>query len=82
MRSGLYGPLHGSGRLGNSATLHSHAIAPAQFVGPGNAAHFLIRAAKPSHTAGTLCEIAQKLFNNLNKDNVLEKTYINVSFIE
>jgi hypothetical protein len=35
-------------------TLHSHAVAPAQFVGPENAAHFLIRAAKPSPTAGTL----------------------------
>jgi hypothetical protein len=46
--------------LGHSATLHSHAIASAQFVGPGNAAHFLIRAAKPSHTAGTLYAIAPK----------------------
>ena len=26
--------------LGHSATLHSHAIAPAQFVGHGNATHF------------------------------------------
>jgi hypothetical protein len=44
--------------LGHSAALHSHAIVPAQFVGPGNAMHFLIRAAKPSHTAGTLCAMA------------------------
>jgi hypothetical protein len=44
-------------RLGHSASLHSYAIAPAQFVGPGNVAHFPIRAVKPSHTAGTLCEI-------------------------
>jgi hypothetical protein len=49
-------------RLGHSATLHSHAIAPAQFVGPGNAAHFLIRADKPSHTTGTLCDIFLKFF--------------------
>jgi hypothetical protein len=35
-------------RLGHFASLHSHAVAPAQFAGPGNAAHFLIRAAKPS----------------------------------
>jgi hypothetical protein len=48
--------------LGHSATLHSHAIAPAQFVGPGNATHFLIRAAKPSHTAGTLCAIWSEFF--------------------
>ena len=33
---------------------HSHATLHPQFVGPGNAAHFLIRAAKPSHIAGTL----------------------------
>jgi hypothetical protein len=50
-------------RLGHSATLHSHAIAPAQFVGLGNAAHFLIRAAKPSHTAGTLYDIKTGLFS-------------------
>jgi hypothetical protein len=37
--------------LGHFATLHSHAITLAQFVGHGNAAHFPIRAAKPSHTA-------------------------------
>jgi hypothetical protein len=37
--------------LGHSATLHSYAKTPPQFVGPGNAAHFFIRAAKPSHTA-------------------------------
>jgi hypothetical protein len=48
--------------LGHSATLHSHAIAPAQFVGPGNAAHFFIRAAKPSHTAGTLCAMVPKIY--------------------
>jgi hypothetical protein len=57
--------------LGHSAALHSHAIAPAQFVGPGNAAHFPIRAAKPSHTAGTLCairpKIAKKMKNNQNQ---------------
>jgi hypothetical protein len=29
-----------------------------QFAGPGNVAHFLIRAAKPSHTVGTLCDKA------------------------
>jgi hypothetical protein len=44
--------------------LHSHAIAPAQFVGPGNAPHFLIRAAKPSHTAGTLCDIKSEIYGN------------------
>jgi hypothetical protein len=58
----------GSVWLGHSApqrswgTLHSHAVALAQFVGPGNATHFLIRAAKPSRTARTLCEIAAKKF--------------------
>ena len=43
--------------LGHSATLHSHAIAPAQFVGPAKPTVLPIRAAKPSHTAGTLCEM-------------------------
>jgi hypothetical protein len=37
--------------LGHSAALHSHAKPPPQFVGPGNAAHFLIRAAKPFNAA-------------------------------
>jgi hypothetical protein len=54
--------------LGHSATLHSHAKPPPQFVGPGNATHFLIRAAKPSYTAGTLCAIWLNLFeNNIKK---------------
>jgi hypothetical protein len=44
-------------RLGHSATLHSHANLHPQFIGPGNATHFSIRAAKPSQTAGTLGEI-------------------------
>jgi hypothetical protein len=50
---------------GQSATLHSHATFHPQFVGPGNAAHFLIRAAKPSHTTGTLCEIYLEFFGIL-----------------
>jgi hypothetical protein len=50
--------------LGHSASLHSHAKPPAQFVGPGNAAHFLIRAAKPLHTAGTLCAIKSEIYGN------------------
>jgi hypothetical protein len=49
--------LRGYGWLGHSATLHSRAKPPPHFVGPGNAAHFLVRAAKPSYTAGTLCAI-------------------------
>jgi hypothetical protein len=53
--------------LGHSASLHSHAIAPAQFVGPGNATHFRIRAAKPSHTAGTLGEIIFEILVNIKK---------------
>jgi hypothetical protein len=53
--------------LGHSAALHSHAIAPAQFVGPGNAAHFLIWAAKPSHTAGTLCAMGARVCVNIWK---------------
>jgi hypothetical protein len=40
---------------------HSRAIAPAQFVSPGNTAPFLIQAAKPSYTAGTLCEIPPQI---------------------
>jgi hypothetical protein len=44
--------------LSHSVALHSHAIAPAQFVGPGNATHFLIRSAKTSYTAGTLIKIS------------------------
>jgi hypothetical protein len=48
--------------LGHSATLHSHAIAPAQFGGPAFATQTLIWAAKPSHTAGTLCAIGAKFF--------------------
>jgi hypothetical protein len=47
--------------LGHSASLHSHAVAPAQFVGPANATHLLIRAAKPSHTAGTLYDMGAKI---------------------
>jgi hypothetical protein len=34
------------------------------FFGPGNTTHFLIRAAKTSQTAGTLCEI--KIWKWLN----------------
>jgi hypothetical protein len=48
--------------LGHSAPLHSHAIAPAQFAGPAFAVQTLIRAAKPSHTARTLCEIPPSIF--------------------
>ena len=47
--------------LGHSASLHSHAIAPAQFVGPGLATQALIRAVKPSHTAGTLYDMGAKM---------------------
>jgi hypothetical protein len=50
-------------RLGHSAALHSHAVAPAQFVGPVFAMQTLIRAAKTSHTAGTLCVIFAKKFS-------------------
>jgi hypothetical protein len=64
--TGLYmlrRPLGGSGYgLPRSvATLHSHGKPPPQFVGPKNATHFSIRAAKPSYTAGTLCAIASEL---------------------
>jgi hypothetical protein len=37
-------------------------FAPAQFVGPENAPHFLIRAAKPSHTARRYAKCRQKLY--------------------
>jgi hypothetical protein len=37
------------------ASLHSRAITPAQFVSPAKPAVLLIRAAKPAHTAGTIC---------------------------
>jgi hypothetical protein len=47
-------------RLGHYATLHFHAVVSAQFVRPANAAHLLIRASKPSHTAGTLGDIGLK----------------------
>jgi hypothetical protein len=40
-------------------SLRSHGSLHPQFVGPGNAAHFPIRAAKPSHTTGTLCDMGQ-----------------------
>jgi hypothetical protein len=56
----------GSVRLGHCATLHSHGSLHPQFVGPGNAAHFLNRAAKPSHTAGTLCAMALKLIDKIS----------------
>jgi hypothetical protein len=61
MRFGPYGP---SGfRSPRSVGLwpRSHGSLHPQFVGPGNAAHFLIRAAKPSHTAGTLCAMGAKM---------------------
>jgi hypothetical protein len=48
-------------------------VAPAHFVGPGNATHFLIRAAKTSQTAGTLCamcpEILLKILNKIIDKN-------------
>jgi hypothetical protein len=43
--------------LGHSASLHSHAKPPPQFVGPKNATHFSFRAAKPSYTAGMYFEM-------------------------
>jgi hypothetical protein len=75
--SGPSGPSDSAIILGHSAALHSHAIAPAQFVGLGNAAHFLIRAAKPSQTAGTLCEMPTKFFEEFMKniDKIFKKGY-------
>jgi hypothetical protein len=64
-RFGPYGP-RGCVRLGHSATLHSHGSLHPQFVGPKNATHFSIRAAKPSLTAGTLYAIAPKIFVNIS----------------
>jgi hypothetical protein len=61
MRFGPKGP-RGSVWLGHFASLHFHATLHPQFVGPGNAAHFLIRAAKPSHTAGTLYDIKSEIY--------------------
>jgi hypothetical protein len=59
--TGLYA-LRGSVWPGHSAALHSHATLHPQFVGPGNAPYFLIRAAKPSYTAGTLCAIKPEIY--------------------
>jgi hypothetical protein len=50
-----------SGKPLSRLVLHSHAIAPPQFVGPGNAAHFLIGRKKTSYTAGTLCAIFSEI---------------------
>jgi hypothetical protein len=36
-------------------------FSPPHFVGPGNATHFLFRAAKTSYTAGTLCAMGAKM---------------------
>jgi hypothetical protein len=63
--------------LGHFASLHSHAIAPAQFAGPGNATHFPIRAAKPSHTAGTLGDIGAKIYCIILNKKWLTKQYGN-----
>jgi hypothetical protein len=52
-------------------SLRSHGSLHPQFGGPGNATHFRIRAAKPSHSTGTLGDIfALTLF----KDNIKIKT--------
>jgi hypothetical protein len=52
--------LRGSGWLGHSAALHSHASLHPHFYGCWNAPRSLIAAAKTSYTAGTLCAIAAK----------------------
>jgi hypothetical protein len=56
----------GSVRLGRFATLHSHGSLHPQFVGPAKPTVLLIRAAKPSHTAGTLCAIGIKNARRFN----------------
>ncbi|MHB9293726.1 hypothetical protein Holit_02856 [Hollandina sp. SP2] len=43
--------------LGHCASLHSHGKPPPHFGGPGNAAHFLVRATKTSYTADPLSAI-------------------------
>jgi mRNA interferase MazF len=53
--------LQGSVRLGHSATLHSHGSLYPHFCSPGLATQALIRAAKTSHTAGTLYDIPPKI---------------------
>jgi hypothetical protein len=63
MRFGPKGP-RGSVRLGQSPTAPSHGSLHPQFVGPANTTCLLIRAAKPSHTAGTLCAMAAKMIKN------------------
>jgi len=48
----------GSGlRFARSWLCHSHANLHPQFASPGLASQALIRAGKPSYTAGTLCEM-------------------------
>jgi hypothetical protein len=74
MRFGPKGP-RGSVLLGHSATLHSHATLHPQFCSPGLASQALIRAAKPSHTAGTLCAIWPKIgCTNKNIKNNIENS--------
>jgi hypothetical protein len=62
-------------RLGHSATLHSHAVAPAYFASPGLATQALIRTVKTSYTAGTLCEMGAKIiyeFLRISIDKIFE----------
>jgi hypothetical protein len=82
-------PVGGSGsvRLGHSATLHSHGSLHPHFVRPANATHLLIRAAKTSHTAGTLCAMPPKSFKMYKKvepvlklARVLEQAHLSVIF--
>jgi RimJ/RimL family protein N-acetyltransferase len=51
----------------------SHASLHPNFVRPGNAAHFLIRAAKTSHTTGTLCAIWAAVFVKLEHKTIEQK---------
>jgi hypothetical protein len=75
MRFGPKGPRPPQ-RLGHFASLHSHAVVPAQFVGPKNATHFSIRAAKPSHTAGTLCEIKIEAIRRMRRIHAAHEEFI------
>jgi hypothetical protein len=72
-----FGRSGGSVRLGRSATLHSHGSLHPQFVGPKNATHFLVRAAKPSHTTETLCEIAAEIVK-IKKSTFFCKNHLTV----
>jgi hypothetical protein len=73
--AGQTGPVGGSGcGFARSVGLrpHSHAKPPPHFVGPAFATQTLIRAAKTSYTAGTLCDIGAKIWWKIIKKYILK----------